>query len=128
MSRSRASAFISSCVIALHGLTLGIDAAQFLEIAAPPMGQKVSGRRKISALLVCVYVWLGMDRESDKFYVFCVGWLQDLIEREYKPRFPPKNVKSTHFALHPKKFEPTDFLNNWKPVHEAIAAARSLKP
>jgi hypothetical protein len=115
-------------VKAIRKPTWQLDAAQFLEIETSQAGQKINGRKEISPLLVCVYVWLGEHSQTDKLYVFPVQWLQELIEREYQPRLPPKNVKSTHFAVHPAKFDGTDYLNNWQPVQDAIARAHNLDP
>lgn len=108
-------------VKAIRKPTWQLDASQFLQIEKDETGQKIIGLSDLPKNLICVYVWLEQrsDDGKDTFYIFPVRWLQEFVALNYVVREPPKNISSTHFALHPREF-PQDFKNDWSLFHQHL--------
>ena len=92
------------------------NAETFLKIEFHEPVQRVIGLQPLSdPKLACVFVLLGKESASDRFFIFHWEVVQELCQERYGPeQRRPRNWKSTHFAVHPSKLEP--FEDNWELV------------
>ena len=96
--------------------------------------QRVTGLKRLSdPNLLCVFVLLGEDNASDRFFIFPWKVIQKLCKERYgsgyrRPRNPrsthfavrrPRNPKSTHFAVRPQDLQ--DYDGDWERVVKATA-------
>ena len=88
-------------VKAINGDSWQFDIRRFLDVELAEKGQRVLGlNTALDRKIICIFVALGNSLGQDEFYVFRLGWLQDyFFEKGFKPRRPPKNVKSFHCAI-----------------------------
>jgi hypothetical protein len=76
------------------------DIRTFLDAVLVGKAQRVKGiNPKLKRNVLCIFVAVGQELGSDKFYIFKQGWLQDFFEERYKGRKPPTNVNSFHCAI-----------------------------
>lgn len=76
------------------------DIRTFLDVVLVGKAQRVKGiNPKLKRNVLCIFVAVGQELGSDKFYIFKQGWLQDFFKERYKGRKPPTNVNSFHCAI-----------------------------
>ena len=100
-------------VKAINGGDWQFNAKTFLKIEFDDPVQRVTGLQPLSdPKLLCVFVILGKESASDRFFIFHWEVVQELCREAYgTERRRPRNPKSTHFAVRPNQLEP--FENNW---------------
>ena len=108
-------------VKAINGGAWQFNAATFLEIEFDGPVQRATGLKKLSDPdLLCVFVLLGEDNASDRFFIFPWKVIQKLCKKRYGAEYRrPRNPKSTHFAVRPPDLE--EFEGNWERVVRATA-------
>jgi len=87
-------------VKAINGGSWQFDIRRFLDVELAEKGQRVLGlNTALDRKIICIFVVLGNSLGQEEFYVFRLGWLQDHFAKVFKPRRPPKKVKSFHCAI-----------------------------
>ena len=98
-------------VKAIRSSSWQLNAGQFLEIDIVNGVQFVRGKRVIAtARRICMFIEI-RTYGSDLFYLCDLGELQDILRADYKDGPRPKNPKTFHHALYPKRLAP--FRDNW---------------
>lgn len=105
-------------VKAINGGSWQFNSTTFLEIEFDDPVQRVIGLQTLSdPNLLCVFVMLGEESASDRFFIFPWNVIQLLCAERYGPVYRrPRNWKSTHFAVRPSQLE--QYENNWDLVRQ----------
>lgn len=91
------------------------DIRTFLDVILVGKVQRVKGANpKLDRDVICIFVAVGQELGSDKFYIFKQGWLQDFFKGRYKGRKPPKNLNSFHCAIWEKDMQ--RHLGKWQRI------------
>jgi len=105
-------------VKAIRGGSWQFDAKKFLDISIRDGVQTINGKKVLSNPdLICIFV-LVISQGKDKFYVFKLKDLQDVIYKEYTTWLNkhggrrPKNPDSTHVSVSPDDL--TKYQDKWE--------------
>ena len=98
-------------VKAIRSASWQLTAGQFLDIELVDGVQHVRGKKAIKTLgRICLFIEI-RNYGSDLFYLCTLDQLQDILRADYKDGARPKNPKTEHHALYPKRLAP--FRDNW---------------
>jgi hypothetical protein len=105
-------------VKAIRSSTWQLNAGQFLDIEIIDGAQFVRGKKIIkTARRICLFIEL-RQYGSDIFYLCDLDDLQEILRKDYKDGPRPKNPKTFHHALYPKRMAP--YKDNWAVLDRVV--------
>lgn len=105
-------------VKAIRSATWQLNAGQFLEIDIVDGVQFVRGKKVIqTARRICMFIEV-RTYGQDVFYLCDLDELQDILREDYKDGRRPKNPKTFHHALLPKRLTP--YRDNWAVLDRVV--------